>query len=181
MESVSGNTVRTIEGNSFSGGVSQVARRSYHKYAGVIQGYARPRYGHAAGKKGLSLADVTREVIQGKWGNGDERINRLKRAGYNPQQVQKEMNRQLQVKPFETVVQEVIAGKHGNGADRVKAIKSLGHNPEKVQAEVNKRLKNQQQVIKQAPVQHAGGGKPITSKETVEVDGIVYEVIMKEK
>ena len=41
------------------------------------------------------LAVVAREVIDGKWGNGDERKRRLTAAGYNYAAVQAEVNRQL--------------------------------------------------------------------------------------
>ena len=35
-----------------------------------------------------SLAVIADEVIAGKWGNGQERIDRLTAAGYNPREVQ---------------------------------------------------------------------------------------------
>lgn len=35
---------------------------------------------------------VAHEVIAGHWGNGQERINRLKAAGYNPDKIQKRVN-----------------------------------------------------------------------------------------
>lgn len=38
---------------------------------------------------------IAREVIAGKWGNGAERVRRLRRAGYNATTVQAEVNRQL--------------------------------------------------------------------------------------
>ena len=39
-----------------------------------------------------SVDEVAREVIQGKWGNGSERKNRLTAAGYNYNEVQKKVN-----------------------------------------------------------------------------------------
>ncbi|MBG9983355.1 CHAP domain-containing protein [Aerococcaceae bacterium DSM 111022] len=45
VESISGNTITTIEGNTFKGGVSQVGRNTYPWNAQSIQGYARPKYG----------------------------------------------------------------------------------------------------------------------------------------
>lgn len=45
VESVSGNTITTIEGNTIKGGVSQVGRNTYAWNAQSIQGYARPKYG----------------------------------------------------------------------------------------------------------------------------------------
>lgn len=39
-----------------------------------------------------SVDEVAREVIQGLWGNGQDRTNRLKAAGYNPTEVQNKVN-----------------------------------------------------------------------------------------
>lgn len=39
-----------------------------------------------------SIEQVAREVIGGKWGNGEERIRRLKEAGYDANAVQKKVN-----------------------------------------------------------------------------------------
>lgn len=40
-----------------------------------------------------SVVQIALEVIDGKWGNGPERVARLTRAGYNPQAVQAEVNK----------------------------------------------------------------------------------------
>ena len=45
------------------------------------------------GKK--SVEDVAREVIMGKWGVNPERKSKLLKAGYNPSEVQTEVNRLL--------------------------------------------------------------------------------------
>lgn len=42
---------------------------------------------------GKSLEDVTREVIDGKWGVGQERRLKLTEAGYNPREVEAEVVR----------------------------------------------------------------------------------------
>ena len=39
-----------------------------------------------------SVDVIAQEVIDGKWGNGDERVARLKAAGYDPDAVQKKVN-----------------------------------------------------------------------------------------
>lgn len=46
-----------------------------------------------------TVAEIAREVINGAWGNGQDRTNRLTNAGYNPSEVQAEVNRQLGAKP----------------------------------------------------------------------------------
>lgn len=42
-----------------------------------------------------SVPQIADEVIAGKWGNGAERKKRLSAAGYDPDEVQKEVNRKL--------------------------------------------------------------------------------------
>lgn len=42
-----------------------------------------------------SIDTIAKEVIDGKWGNGDDRINKLKAAGYDPTAVQKKVNELL--------------------------------------------------------------------------------------
>ena len=40
-------------------------------------------------------AEIADEVIDGKWGTGNDRINRLKKAGCDPRKIQNEVNRKL--------------------------------------------------------------------------------------
>lgn len=42
-----------------------------------------------------SVTEIAKEVIQGKWGNGADRIAKLKAAGYDPNEVQKKVNELL--------------------------------------------------------------------------------------
>lgn len=43
-----------------------------------------------------SVDEIAKEVIAGKWGNGDERVKKLKAAGYDPDAVQKRVNELLE-------------------------------------------------------------------------------------
>lgn len=93
VESVSGNTVNTIEGNS--GSPSAVRRRSYAWNHWQIKGYARPNYGSgsvssSSGSK--SVAEVAQEVINGQWGTGEDRKARLSASGYDYNAVQAKVN-----------------------------------------------------------------------------------------
>ena len=45
VESVKGDTITTIEGNTVQGGVSKVGRNMFKWNSSYIQGYARPKYG----------------------------------------------------------------------------------------------------------------------------------------
>lgn len=181
VESVSGSNITTIEGNTTVNGVSQVARRTYHQYALCIQGYARPKYGASQPSKRLSNQAVAKEALQGKWGNGEERVKRLSEAGYDPKKVQDEVNKLLRPISFNQLVDEVVAGKHGNGEDRIKAIRRLGHDPVKIQEAVNQKLKTNQTTIQVAKEQAVGGDKPKTGQGQVVVDGVIYQITLKEK
>ena len=96
-----------------------------------------------------SLDTVAREVIDGTWGNGQDRLQKLADAGYNYIEVQNRVNALLgagtvkvpaaaaTAKTVTQLANEVIAGKHGNGDARKK---SLGSQHAAVQAEVNRIL-----------------------------------------
>lgn len=96
-----------------------------------------------------SVDEVTKEVIRGEWGNGDERYNRLTNAGYNYNEVQAKVNELLNSNkptPAPTpsvdildLVRKTIRGDFGNGEARRKA---LGSNYDEVQRQVNLNLKN---------------------------------------
>src|SRR5690625_3068637 len=111
VEAVKDNTITTIEGNTSR----QVARRTYPWNDWRVAGYARPKYPISEIKtSNTSIHDLASEVIRGEWGDGDERIKRLKKAGYDASAVQKEVNRRLnknKLKADETVAREVIHGK----------------------------------------------------------------------
>ncbi|WP_373751281.1 N-acetylmuramoyl-L-alanine amidase [Jeotgalibaca porci] len=89
------------------------------------------------------LDTVARDVIDGKYGNGEARIKKLKGEGYNPNEVQAIVDRILlgeQPKrlSLEAVAEQVIDGKFGNGADRKKNLEAKGYNYADVQAVVNR-------------------------------------------
>ena len=87
-------------------------------------------------------------MLDGKWGNGSDRENRLRSAGYNYDAVQAEVNRLLtgkapnpQRKSVTEIAREVIAGEWGNGNERKNKLQAAGYNYNEVQAAVNKLLR----------------------------------------
>ena len=86
---------------------------------------------------------IAQEVVNGKWGNGNDRINRLEAAGYDPTAIQALVNQKLGAgkKNVDTIAREVIAGKWGNGQVRVSRLKAAGYDPASVQKRVNEILK----------------------------------------
>lgn len=91
-----------------------------------------------------SNEEIAREVIAGKWGNGDDRKNRLIQAGYNYNVIQSIVNTMLKPtsrKSNEEVAHEVIAGKWGNGYERKTRLKKAGYDYTAIQSIVNRLMK----------------------------------------
>ncbi len=93
--------------------------------------------------KKKSIEVIAREVIAGKWGNGEDRKKRLKTAGYDYNKVQEKVNsivKTSQKKSIDEIAREVIAGDWGNGEDRKNRLKKAGYEYDKVQKKVNELL-----------------------------------------
>lgn len=90
-----------------------------------------------------SITTIAKEVINGKWGNGNERKTKLTKAGYDYKKVQKKVVELLKSKKKsnETIANEVIRGKWGNGEERKKRLTKAGYDYKKIQQIVNKKLR----------------------------------------
>lgn len=93
------------------------------------------------------LNAIADEVIAGKWGNGEDRKNRLTQAGYNYSEVQALVNQKLNgtstsanKKSIDIIADEVIAGKWGNGNERKNNLENAGYSYQEVQNKVNEKL-----------------------------------------
>ena len=121
-----------------------------HRAGAILQvlSFLRPKdqtkvLGTTTKKK--SVSEIAKEVVSGKWGNGEERKKKLTQAGYNYNAVQAEVSKLVsstKKKSLTEVAKEVIAGKWGNNPQREKKLKAAGYNYEAVQAEVNRILQN---------------------------------------
>lgn len=123
-----------------------------------------------------NITAVAKDVIAGKYGNGETRRKNLESRGYNYNEVQKEVNRLLNngsnssssnnsssnSSNITAIAKEVIQGKYGNGNDRKRALESRGYNYSEVQAEVNRLL---------------NGGSSCSSSNKKSIDTIAREVI----
>ena len=86
---------------------------------------------------------LVKDIIYGRWGNGQERIEKLEAAGYDADEVQAAVNASLAVKPRPVtveIVNAVIRGDYGNGAARKANLEKAGYDYEEVQRAVNERL-----------------------------------------
>ena len=93
-----------------------------------------------------SITEVAQEVIQGKWGNGIDRKNKLTSAGYDYNAVQSAVNQLVSnetvvdKKSVEQIAKEVIQGKWGNGETRKQRLIAAGYDYNVVQQKVNELL-----------------------------------------
>lgn len=149
VSAVSGDTITTLEGNTFKNGVSTVGYNTFKWNATTIQGYARPNYGKAAlpTPTKLTFEQAVQAVINGTMGNGATRIANIKESGQDPVKVQAEVNKRLStttptpVKTKEQAVKDVIKGLYGSGKERHDKLTSEGFNADEIQTMVNQELK----------------------------------------
>ena len=131
--------------------------------------------------------EVALEVIAGKWGNGEERKQRLTAAGYNYPLIQSKVN-ELMGKPTSTktvddLAQEVIQGKWGNGEDRKNRLTSAGYDYSAVQAKVNELMgkkattKTVDQLAREVIYGYWGNGQD--RKNRLTAAGYDYSVVQK--
>ena len=92
-----------------------------------------------------TIDELAREVIAGKYGNGEARKKAL---GDKYNQVQERVNQLLKQpkKSVEEIAKEVIAGKWGNGNDRKTRLINAGYNYNEVQNKVNSLLNSNNKV-----------------------------------
>ena len=142
-----------------------------------------------------SNVEIAQEVIAGKWGNGQERKDKLAAAGYNYDAVQAEVKKLLGkteppkpvLKSNAEIAKEVMAGKWGNGDARKKALEAAGYNYAAVQAEVQKLvkpeppkpvLKSNAEIAKEVMAGKWGNGD--ARKKALEAAGYNYAAVQAE-
>ena len=101
---------------------------------------------------------VAKEVLDGKYGNGNERRSKLLLAGYDYSAVQNRVNElvaerektnSVDTSPkftTEEMVQKVINGEYGNGEERKQRLEAEGYDYRKIQNAVNQALYKPKQV-----------------------------------
>ena len=121
--------------------------------------------------QGKSNETVANEVLQGLWGNGQERFDNLTNAGYDADQIQDLVNRMFSGESasdstvsgntdIDSVAQEVLQGLWGNGQERYDSLTNAGYDAEAVQDRVNSLLNGEQ-----------------TSNSYTDIDSIAQEVL----
>lgn len=93
-----------------------------------------------------SVDEVAQEVLNGLWGNGQDRKERLTKAGYDYSVIQNKVNelvtgiKKTNLKPIEVIAREVINGDWGNGQERKNRLQQAGYDYQKVQEKVNEMI-----------------------------------------
>ncbi len=82
----------------------------------------------------IPLDTLVDQILDGQWGSGETRKQKLIEAGYDYEQVQDRVNEILQV------VQEVLDGKWGKGDERKQKLIAAGYDYDVVQNEINRQL-----------------------------------------
>ncbi len=140
VEKVNGSEITIIEGN-ISNSVGRRVLKINGKY---IRGYGVPKYDEESKPSKKTIEELAKEVLEGKWGNGTDRKNRLTDAGYDYAAVQAKVNELCGAskpvtpsKSIDELAKEVINGKWGNGDARKSALEKAGYNYAEVQNRVN--------------------------------------------
>ena len=123
-----------------------------------------------------TIEELAKEVIDGKWGDGEDRKKRLEKAGYDYNAVQDRVNEILSKnnkKSVTEVAKEVIAGEYGNGDDRKKKLETEGYDYDEVQEKVNQLLGTE--TVKTYTVKSGDTLSAIASKYKTTVDKLVKD------
>lgn len=75
----------------------------------------------------LNYIELAKEIVQGKWGNGQERYDRLQAAGYDYDTAQEIVNQ------YYELACDIWQGKWGNGWNRKNALEGAGYDYELAQ------------------------------------------------
>lgn len=119
-------------------------KNAWNKFAGGT-GDVKPSKGDS--KK--SVDELAKEVLNGAWGNGDDRKKRLTAVGYDYNAVQNRVNELVggsNTKSVDELANEVLAGKWGNGDARKNALQGAGYDYNAVQNRVNELLGSKKSV-----------------------------------
>lgn len=175
----SGNEIRTQKWYLYSHGWTHRLRFTGK---GLNLSNTSTNTSNASPKKSVDV--IAKEVLAGKWGNGEERESRLKSAGYDYDEIQKKVNQLAkgasEKKSVAEVAKDVIAGKYGTGKARIEALTKEGYDFEEVQEKVNEILGVKKTVTEIAQeVLEGKWGNGADRKKKLEAAGYDYDAVQK--
>lgn len=120
---------------------------------------------------------IVQEVLQGKYGVGETRKQKLKSAGYSWIEIQSLINKQYGGRPVnasnEEIAQEVLEDRWGRGEERKSRITNAGFNYIAIQNIVN-------QLVKQSPTNPAPQ-TPSTSETAIPINTLTTDTKVQSK
>lgn len=122
---------------------NEIRVTNYYEYNGGWSVHLRCKSVNADTNPNKSIDTIAREVIAGKWGNGETRKSKLIAEGYEYNVVQAKVNAILSgtvLKSNGEIAREVIAGKWGNGETRKNKLITEGYDYYVIQKLVNQML-----------------------------------------
>lgn len=132
-----GDTVGGVTGDQTG---KEIAINTYYEYSGGWDVHLRYNGINTNVDSKLSIDTIAREVLQGKWGNGSERVEKLTNAGYDYNVVQEKVNalvKGAELKDEYEIAREVLQGMWGNGSERVEKLTNAGYDYDSIQSIVN--------------------------------------------
>ena len=121
----------------------EICIRSYYEYSGGWDVHLRYVGNSTKVSTKISIDTIAREVIAGKWGNGEKRKKLLTEAGYDYETVKTRVNEiwyGADLKSYVDIAREVIAGKWDKGEKRKKLLTEAGYDYHAIQKIVNDML-----------------------------------------
>lgn len=124
VEKIVGKNIVVIEGNFHQA----VGERNVPINGKYIRGFVTPKYSAMATKtKKKTVDQIAQEVIDGKWGTGDDRKKKLTDAGYDYAAVQAKVNEMLKAKTKKPKPVKKATKKSANKAMVDLAAKQIGN------------------------------------------------------
>lgn len=145
VEKINDNGDITISMSDYYGTyfTTKTLSKPYNYASMVLQGFIYLPVEFTNNANNSDIEVIAKEVIQGRWGNGTERKERLERAGYNYNEIQRRVNELINGEKktysynIDTIAKEVYQGKWGNGTERKERLEKAGYNYNEVQKRVN--------------------------------------------
>lgn len=128
-------------GIKYSAGLNIDADICYVDYPKITADWYEKRTGKKQPSKVKGIDQIVDEVMVGKWGNGEERKNRLTAAGYDYNAIQNRVNEKFygKGKTVDDIATEVWLGYWGVGAERKKRLEAAGYDYNAVQKRINEK------------------------------------------
>ena len=114
VEACDGKSITVIEGNYSD----SVKRRYIEVNSRYIRGFGLPDLGDVEREPMKSSDEIAKEVIAGKWGDGEDRKKKLREAGYDPVTIQALVNQMYKKPdPADVLAKEIAEKVKSSGLD----------------------------------------------------------------